>query len=43
MATAKKPAKASTGKAASETIDVLNVNHPGKTEKRNRVKYEAAR
>ncbi len=39
----KKAARKAEGRTAAETIDVLNVNHPGKTEKRNRIKYEAAR
>lgn len=41
--TAKKSAKSASRAARTETIDVMNVNHPGKTEARNRVKYEAAR
>jgi len=41
--TAKKSAKSASKAARTEAIDVLNVNHPGKTETRDRVKYEAAR
>jgi hypothetical protein len=41
---AKKPARKAAPKAvASKTIDTLNVNAPGKTYKRDAVKYAAAR
>jgi hypothetical protein len=43
MVTARKSAKAASKVASTETVDVQNVNHPGKTEKRNRAKYEAVR
>ena len=38
-----KPAKKATRPTGARTIDVLNVNAPGKTYKRDAAKYEAAR
>jgi hypothetical protein len=42
-APAKSPARKPAAKAAPKTVNTLNVNNPGKTYKRDAVKYAAAR